>query len=547
MLRSVLARRYNVASKFLDLSKLGQDEELNKAGMFDTTSRGSKFFAALMKVCDESFPDPQSKEQGVVSVSLAHNNLTNISSVTTLAQTFPALKNLDLSNNKFINLGALSGWRWKFRNLDHLILSGNPIESQSQSYTDLLKWYPSMTTLDGTQVRSPGEVEATIKSRSPLPILPGYVRDDACIGQDFIKYFFPAYDNDRASLASNSYDAASTFSLSVNNSAHNTPGSTNEPVERWDRYIKNSRNLTKISHLPTKMGRLHTGTDDIRKIFASLPATIHPHLLEEPHKWCMECDIVGGIPDITGQNPGGVMGLKIIVHGEFTEVDTHTRRHHGQSSPKRSFDRTFVIGPGNGFGGVRVVSDMLVLKAYGGHQAWKSEVAHIPKPDTRFALPEVGKSKEQLQKEMLTLEVSRRTGMTVEGSIMCLEQYGWKADEAMDGFNAVKVRNFTQNCRQRCTDFIPRQLYHRRSLCRIYQNQNAIYDRRLWNGGQYRLAYDGAVEFLQHFSDHSKLSKGAGAVFSREQGLEQVGFYMSKSWLYSSEEARVWSIFSTAT
>ena len=125
--------------------------------MFSTPSRESKFFPALMKVCDGHFKDAKSKEEAITSVSLADNALANVSSVTTLARTFPALKNLDLSRNQIKNLDALEAWRSEFCQLDHLILSGNAIEAEQPTYQqDLLKWYPSLTQINQHQISPPG-------------------------------------------------------------------------------------------------------------------------------------------------------------------------------------------------------------------------------------------------------------------------------------------------------------------------------------------------------------------------------------------------------
>ncbi len=447
-LKDFLYRRYNAEAKFLDLSGLSKDSELVNVGMFKTTSRESKFFPALMKVCGDQFPDAKSKEEAIVSVSLADNSLTSISSVTALAQTFPNLRNLDLSNNQIKNLAALGGWRWKFRKLNHLIISGNPIEAEGQSYQqDMLKWYPSLTNINNKQVRSQEEVEAALKGKLPIPILPASFRDEASISENFVKVFFPAYDSDRSSLVNNFYDAKSTFSLSVNSKAPRSLGSVGQQLPGWDSYLKRSRNLTMISQLPAKMNRLYKGTDNIREALTTLPPTLHPDLMAEPQKWCIECHTIPGLQDMTGQSPTGVGGMIVIIHGEFTEVDGYTR----QGTVKRSFDRTFVLGPG-GHTGIRVSSDVLVLRQYGGYDAWQpdegtmggslpsqaSNQIHIETPPG-FAMEGLGKSDEQVMKEKLILEMSQRTGLTLEGSHECLELMGWSPEGAMNAFLASKV------------------------------------------------------------------------------------------------------------
>lgn len=447
-LKSVLSRRYSPDLKLLDLSNLGHDPELLNMGMFNTASRESKFFPALMKICDTIFSTPKEKDEAITSVSLAGNTLNSVASVTSLAQTFPSLLNLDLSNNQFKTLQALEGWRWKFRKLEHLILSGNPLETEDPSYKDtLLKWYPALRMLNNTQVRSSDEIRDAPKIELSVPVLGASFRDEANIGETFLRHFFPAYDSDRPALVQGYYDAKSTFSLSVNVSAPRAPEVINEKSPSWDRYIKRSRNLLKVTHLPAKMSRIYTGIEDIQQCWITLPNTRHPNLSTEPQKWCIECNSIPGLPDPSGQSLGGVGGLIIMVHGEFSEVEGFA----GQTGNKRSFDRTFLLGPGNGVGGVRVVCDTLVLRAYGGSDAWKPTVEAnssvttgqpagflVPVPEG-FGVSGPGKADEQVQKEMAAIELSRRTGMTLEYSGLCLQESGWALEGAMVAFTKVKV------------------------------------------------------------------------------------------------------------
>ena len=455
---AILNRRYDSELKLLNLSALGKDPELIEMGMFTSVSTESKFFPALMKVCDLIFASPQQKREAVVSVTLASNDLLDIKAVTSLSQTFPDLKNLDLSNNQLKDLRSLSGWRWKFRHLDHLVLAGNPIEAELSTHKDeILKWYPALRILNGVQVRSEEAIVTATKGRLPLPILPASFRDELSIAENFIKQFFPAFDTDRTGLVNGYYDAQSTFSLSVNTSAPRAPdqSSGHEKMKSltWDAYIKKSRNLMKVTHLPTKMSRANTGADAIRDTWLSLPATSHPDLLAEPNKWLIECTSLPGLPDPTGQSPGGVGGLIVTVHGEFTEIDHAT----AQPTQSRSFDRTFVLGPGSGIGGIRVVSDMLTLRAWGGSAAWtpESESQHAtmtpsspaPSQPQASSLPDAfgvaapGKTEEQLAMENMVLELSRGTGMNVEYAALCLEQSGWTLESALSAFESAKVRS----------------------------------------------------------------------------------------------------------
>ena len=444
-LKDFLDRRYNAELKFLDLSALAKDKELIKTGVVNTTTHQSKFFLALMTVCDDHFTDAKSKEEAIVSVSLADNSLSNISTVTALAQTFPLLKNLDLSNNQIKSLKALDAWRWKFRRLNHLIISGNPIETEVGFYQrDILKWYPSLTTINHQILRSPEEIEAAIQGKLPLAILPASFRDESSIAENFIRHFFTTYDTDRTSLVNAFYDDHSEFSMCVNPQAPGLPVNPARVAHGFGPYFKRSRNLTKLSQLPAKMNRLFSATDVIREVWTTLPHTVHPDLMDEPQKWCIECHIIPGLKDLTGQSKSGVGGMLIYIQGEFTEMDGYL----GHEVCKRSFSRTFTLAPG-GPSGIRVSSDLFIIRKHGSHDAWepeelkklRSQATYQVHIETRpgWAMPGFGKSEEQVMKERLILEMSQGTGLTLEASHECLQLVGWSPEGALKSFEGAKV------------------------------------------------------------------------------------------------------------
>jgi Leucine-rich repeat (LRR) protein len=447
-LTSMLARRYNPDLKLLDLSSLGKDPEFVDTEMFATKSTQSKFFPAIMKVCDEMFTNPAQKREAVVSVTLGNNNLPDVSTVTTLSYTFPDLKNLDLSNNKLKTLDNLNAWRRRFKNLEHLVLEGNELPAIETLKEELVRWFPSLKVLNAIQVRTDEEVILAKQRNLGPPIQASNFRDEAQIGENFLKMFFPGYDTDRTTLASSYYDADSKFSLSINMSAPRG-SDTQTAVIPWDSYIKKSRNLTRITTLPARVSRLLKGTQAITAAFTDLPITRHPNLEVETNKWCLECHSLPGLPDPTGQSPTGVGGLIIYAHGEFDELNTAT----GEILAKRSFDRTFVLGPGGGPGGVKIINDILVLRAYGGHEAWTptaeilaaATAATTVKADGPVlpdgaGQPREGKSEGDLQKEMITIELCKATRMTWQYSVLCLEQTGWNLEAAGKAFEDVKVR-----------------------------------------------------------------------------------------------------------
>ena len=448
---SMLNRRYSSTTKLLDLTALGNDPDFANTGMFETHTTESKFFPALMAVCNNQFKSAQDKRHSILSVTLANNNLPTVKTVVDLAYTLPDLKNLDLSNNALTNLESLEPWRRRFRKLDHLILSGNPLEANVPNYQqEIMQWYPTLRTLNSTPVRTDVEVALHLNQHLPIPTKAPVFLDNGGVGENFVKHFFPAYDTDRASLLNSFYDASSKFSMSVNTSA---PRADDQSTPSWDRYIKQSRNLKKLTHLNARMSRMYQGVDRIREAWASLPPTQHPALVAISDKWCVECHPMPGLPAAAGQASNDVSGLIVMVHGDFHEVDPS----NGQTTHQRSFDRTFILSPGAGLGGIRVVNDIMMVRAYGGHEAWKPEddptgppqqpVQPVPAvsaviqpslPDG-FGIAGLGKTEEEAQKELMALELSKATRLTLNYSIMCLEQVNWNLQQAGLAFEEAKV------------------------------------------------------------------------------------------------------------
>lgn len=447
MLQAVLKRRYNVELKLLDLTALHEDPDLTASHIFDKSSTTEKFFTALMIVLDKQFATATAKREAIESVTLANNGLINLSLVTTLAQTLPQLKNLDLSNNAFKDLASLEAWRRKFPKLDHLIVSPNPLEQNEPDYaTTIMAWYPKLRFLNSIQVRSDDDVMNGFQMTDlPFPIRTPSFQDEGQIAENFIRTFFAGYDSDRNAVAQHYYDDQSVFTLAVNTQAPRDPNSTQtvQPQE-WDRYIKFSANLKKISQPKARQDRQIYGTNPIADVWAALPVTRHPDLATEAAKWLIECTSIPGLPDPTGASPAGVDGFLITVHGEFQEIDVATN----QVKKLRSFDRVFTLGPG-GASGVRVVTDILTIRAYGGTQAWvPDEVAAAQAPvavngvdpiAAAAAPPAIPPGLTPEVAEQMVLELQKQTSMTLDYAKDCLTQVDWDFERALQAFAAVRA------------------------------------------------------------------------------------------------------------
>lgn len=422
-LQSILSQRYLGPNKLLKLDALAADTELVNLGMFENRERALKTFKGLMAICDGLFKTDKEKQEAIESISLANNNIDDVTQVEVVATTFPYLKNLDMSGNQVASMSGLDRWKGKFKHLETIYLAGNPIETADPNYPAmLLEWFPKLQIINGTQLRTAEQIAEKEAASRPkaIPQHGPDFRDVGGVGENFLLEFFARYDSDRAGLASQFYDEDSQFSVSIDtHSARNADDPTPLP---WASYIKLSRNLTKITSQNARIQRLFRGMNSIQDAWKTLPLTRHPDIKQEISKYIMDCHPLQGLVDPSGQSAGGVDGLIIAVHGEFDEQDPNTN-----ATGKRSFSRTLLLGPAKpGRGIIRVVSDMLSLRAFS-------------------SLPNVFVAREATpvapnQHQTMIAELSKQTGMTAQYSEMCLTQVNWEFDKALVIFNEKKVR-----------------------------------------------------------------------------------------------------------
>ena len=446
----MILQRHNESTKFLDLSAIGSDPELVQLGMFETEERAMKVFTVIMTVCEGIWPSLFKRHEAVQSISLAKNNLASVKNVSILSQTFPKINNLDMSDNLLADHKALDAWSRKFPLLDHLILKGNAIENVPDFQVEIMKWFPKLRTLDGVQVRAEDQIKTTMNK---IPIAPGINRGDYDIAESFISQYFTAFDTDRSAVVLTFYSESSAFSLNIKSKS-----AGNYKTEPWNKLMGMSRNLDKITTLNARDQRYHSGIQAINKCFSDMPKTKHPDLAKEKEKWLVECQAVQGLPDPTGQSTSGVNGLIIDLHGEFHEIDVK-----GQNVAHRSFDRKFVLGPGETPGSVKIMKEMLTLRPYSGHDKFKPTISPKVQPQLGVdgIIPDIilnsgvdipaglvvpagfgnsapDKSAEQLQQELLVLELSKATRMILEYSLQCLQETSWNLENAGVAFQANK-------------------------------------------------------------------------------------------------------------
>jgi nuclear RNA export factor len=410
-LRQFLRSRYNPQAKMLDLTNMKGDPLLQQVGVFATPSTSAKMFPALMKIADNE------RDLAVESVNLASNSLQEVTSVTTLAQSFPNLKNLSLADNQIARLRGIESWRHKFRNLRELILTGNPIIANEPTYKeDVMKMFPRLVMLDGNMVRDESQLDVL---KLPLPVKHAFFEnpDVQNVASNFLTSYFDLFDRDRAQLLQ-LYDDMSMFSLSVNNQAPRIITTNAMGPHSWSAYIPMSRNMARIS-ANQRQTKLSLGPQAIGNAFRRIPETKHA-LVESPEKFAIDVWRTQGVrqPDDTA--------IVVAVHGEFMERD------HAQ----RSFDRTFILLPAQ-MGSMVVASDMFTVRAWSGYDAYKeSDQQPQPQPQPQPPAGEpnnippelAGLKEDQL---MVIQNIMNQTRLTPQYARMCAEQASFDLQQAL--------------------------------------------------------------------------------------------------------------------
>ncbi|KAI5954319.1 MEX67 [Candida jiufengensis] len=490
-----LKSRYQPELKMLNLSNVKQDPTLNALGFFGSVSVSSKFFPALMKIANDLKIE-------VDSVDLSNNELNDLQALSSMAQTFPKLKNLSLQNNHFSKLKVFETWRHKLNFLRELILFNNPIVQTSNPNEiqtiklELMKGFPRLVVLNGEPLRN----EQILITNTTFPFensQPMFFQDGDLqnLSTNFITNYLNLWDNNRADLMI-LYQNESQFSMQLDTGhPYLIEDSTNHANTDFGNYISNSRNLTRISAAKIRSSKVSIGQEQIFKSFQQLPKTKHD-LASKPESFSME--VYKFAP---------LNGAIITLHGSFDEIaqpELHetqppsgprsTSRFHSSNNGnrgkkvalnKKSFDRTFLVLPGPN-GSMIVASDLLLIRPFSNELPWikthsqdqqqsqqqasiqpqivqaqqpgisqlttsATPPASSPAPPTSQPssqptatiadLPQEVKTKyTQPQQQELIIRILNETRLNFEYSIMLCESSGWNYEISLNNFkNSVST------------------------------------------------------------------------------------------------------------
>lgn len=456
-LRNVVLKRYDPQNKMLNLENLAQDQDLIQNGMMSNTSTRSRTIPALIKIASEE------PEIIIESINFANNQLKDITSITTLPDLFPRLKNLCLANNHIARTSMLDNWRNKLRNLRELLMMNNPLVKYYNYKNDMLKVFPKLIMLDNIVVRDQNKLNSIFNF--PIKIQQFFFETAPLsnIGGQFVTQFLTNWDNNRQQLL-NLYTPDSQFSMSVDATvpSGSVPKSDQNPAFGY--YITQSRNMTKITNDKTRQQRLAKGSAEIAQFFNKFPITKH-HLEDDPMGYKMEAV---SYPQLNG--------IMVTLHGYFEEIDKPIDKQQGNDNnvirtsqrsrryassythttnstsnmrlTKKSFDRIWILVPINNInpnGGINsiIASEMVTIRPYSSN-SW-SQATNPQQPSqgsTQLPTPPSTSSGLQIPTNInlnpiqlgLINKLHEVTKLNYQFTFMLAEQSNWNFDLAVKNF-----------------------------------------------------------------------------------------------------------------
>ncbi|KAL0878623.1 hypothetical protein ABMA27_003701 [Loxostege sticticalis] len=407
-MKLTMAKRYNPATKALDLTKFHADPDLSD--IFCALSRPMIMLAAI-DIIAENIPDLE-------ALNLNDNKLHGIEHLKILSSKFKNLKILYMGDNRIPFLGSMDAL--KSLPLVELYLKGNPLVNRFNDHeiyvSDVRKKFPKLTRLDGVDL--PPAIGFDVAEDVNLPPRQqSFLVDPA--GQDLVREFltqyFAIYDSESRQPLLEAYHEHATLSMSANYLATD---SRNSNTSRLNAYISNSRNLLRIQERESRRRYMKTGRLQVVSFLSDFPKTTH--------------DLMGFAVDLLVYTPAMIV---LSMNGVFKETTT-------SGNPTRSFHRTFVIVP-NATGGFSIINDILFItnttkeqeeKAFatGAAEPTPAAVAAPAPAPAAMAAPGGGDA----QKMMLAM-LSQQTGMNEHWSINCLQETGWDLQRALFIFNQL--------------------------------------------------------------------------------------------------------------
>ncbi|XP_052850287.1 nuclear RNA export factor 1 isoform X3 [Drosophila gunungcola] len=316
-MKVTMAKRFNVQTKALDLSRFHADPDLKQ--IFCPLFRQNVMSAAIDIIC-ENIPDLE-------AINLNDNSMTSMEAFKGVEKRIPNLKILYLGDNKIPSLAHLV----VFRNLSilELVLKNNPCRSRykdSQHFiSEVRRKFPKLLKLDG-ETLAPQVTFDLNESGRILDTKASFLCDNAGadVVRQFLDQYFRIFDSDNRQSLLDAYHENSMLSI--------TMPSASQAGSRLNSFWKFNRNLRRLVNSDDQRTRhLKYGRLACVSTLDEWPRTLH-----ERRTFTVDLTIFN-----TSMMVFTVTGLFKELSGEVSTPASM------QSYELRHFARTFVVVPQN--------------------------------------------------------------------------------------------------------------------------------------------------------------------------------------------------------
>jgi nuclear RNA export factor len=394
-IKVVMSERYNAGTSALNLNA------------FHNSFSGTDFYVPLnrtnilSKVVDiivENIPE-------VRAIDLSNNRLMNLDALTGFKNRLKQLSILYLKDNKLADLRGID--KLKGIDLKELKLDGNPCKDRlGAAYTDSVrKIFPALQVLDDKVLPKEIGFEDDVAEKTDIPAsIPKLVKNESAGGLvlQFLEQFFKLYDTDNRQPLLDAYDENAMMSLSCMGS-----------FEQFKNYMEESRNLKRITTEHKRLKLLRKGRLPIVSFMSGLPKTQH-----DPTTFTLDLPFTSETLMI------------FTVTGMFRERETKLKAI-------RHFNRCFIVVPrGSGFciiNEVLHITNPTELNKRRAFTSPESSMQTLNKPEVADI------SLDPASKQTLASAFSELTGMNLDWSARALEENRWNYDKASSVFLELKA------------------------------------------------------------------------------------------------------------
>nr|CAD7400004.1 unnamed protein product [Timema poppensis] len=293
-IKLVMGKRYNAATKALDLTKFHMDEDLVQDVLVCLFK--PNIMTTIVNIIAENIPE-------LVGLNLTENKLYSLEPLTSLVKKAPNLTVLHIGKNRVEDSHLLMILR-ELRQLEYLqglrledlVLDGNPLcdKFREQSTyvrrnshqtlvtkfvfmfiicSEVRKRFPKVIKLDG--INLPPPIGFDVLDNAKLPPSKGsfiVVPEGQFMARQFLEQYYQLYDSDNRQGLIDAYHDNAMFSMSC--AYPPTQGSV-AAHSRLINYISESRNLVRINDFTRRQKLLHVGKQNIISCLSQFPKTQH--------------------------------------------------------------------------------------------------------------------------------------------------------------------------------------------------------------------------------------------------------------------------------